>query len=181
MPYFDSRPSSDFFFLVLLFTSAVALSIYLSDSSSEAALSFLQVAASTVYLICRAVLAGTAYFLVFVINGLRVPGEALQAGLQRLAEAIRSLASYLGEIAVDAVSSLVSAVLELVKEAVEKSIELAAEGATSLAKKGAEGIQGLSKFVAEVVRFMVEVVAGAVAELWNAYKEALKQALEKWK
>ncbi|KAI3418302.1 uncharacterized protein J3R85_013914 [Psidium guajava] len=179
MSYFNSFPSSTLFFLFLLFTSAVVLSVFLSEDHSEASLSFLKLAASTSYLIVRAVFAGTAYFLAFVINGLRVPSEALHSVLRQLTEAIQSVASYIGATAVDAVNSLLSTALELVKEAVGKLVELSTEGATAFAEQGKEGIEVLCKLAAEAARIMLEVVAGVVAELWNSCKEAVNYVMEK--
>lgn len=181
MSYFNSYPSSSFFLLVLLFTAAVALSLFLSDSSSatEAALSSLQLAVSTSYSICRAIFAGGAYFLAFVINGLRVPSEALHSALQQLAEVIRSLANYLVGLVVDVVSSLVSFVLELAKEAAGKFVELATEGATAFAEKGREGIEALCKVAVEVVRIMAEALAGAVAQILNSFKEVVNSVMGK--
>ncbi|KAF5810339.1 hypothetical protein HanXRQr2_Chr04g0168221 [Helianthus annuus] len=105
----------------------------------------------------------TAYLLVIAIQGLKVPGEALQSAMEQFGGFIRSCVEYL---------------FELFLESVFGSVAATGAAAGGLVEKTRSAFQGLTEEIPTVVEGAVEMVTTMVTDLWNNYIDAQSYVTE---
>ncbi|KVI01336.1 hypothetical protein Ccrd_020403 [Cynara cardunculus var. scolymus] len=114
----------------------------------------------------------TAYLLVIAIQGLRVPGEALQSAMEQIADLIRTCIGYVLEVVMEVISEIVGLVFDLVKEGVFGSVSATGAATVGVVEKMKSGFDGLTEEIPAVVEGVVEMVTTVVSDLWNNYMNA---------
>ncbi|KAJ0581180.1 hypothetical protein HanRHA438_Chr04g0177701 [Helianthus annuus] len=120
----------------------------------------------------------TAYLLVIAIQGLKVPGEALQSAMEQFGGFIRSCVEYLFELFLEVISEIIGFVFDLVKESVFGSVAATGAAAGGLVEKTRSAFQGLTEEIPAVVEGAVEMVTTMVTDLWNNYIDAQSYVTE---
>ncbi|KAI3801169.1 hypothetical protein L1987_29272 [Smallanthus sonchifolius] len=129
-------------------------------------------------LLSRLLFTVTAHLLVFAIQGLKVPGEALQTAMEQFGGFIRSCVEYLLEVILEVISEIIGLVFDLVKESVFGSAAATGAAAGVLVEKMRSAFGGLTEEIPAVVEGAVEMVTTMVADLWNNYMDAQSYVTE---
>ncbi|CAI9297451.1 unnamed protein product [Lactuca saligna] len=120
----------------------------------------------------------TAYLLVIAIQGLKVPGEALQAGMEQISGLIKSCVEYLFGIIMEVMSEIVGLAFDLVKEVVFGSVTATGAAVGGLVEKMRSGFDLLVEDIPAVMEGAMEMVTTMVTDLWNNYIEAQSYVTE---
>ncbi|PWA86255.1 hypothetical protein CTI12_AA116090 [Artemisia annua] len=123
-------------------------------------------------LVSRLLFNVTAYLLVIAIQGLKVPGEAMQSAMEQIGDLIKSCIGYLLEIVLEVISEIIGFVFDLVKEGIFGSVAATGAAAGGLVEKTRSGFDSLLEEVPAMVEGAVEMVTTMVVDLWNNYMEA---------
>ncbi|XWS31230.1 hypothetical protein CRYUN_Cryun23aG0059700 [Craigia yunnanensis] len=129
-------------------------------------------------LVTRLIFSATAYFLVLLIQTLKVPGEALQGTLEQLVEAIKACFEYFLELIIQLISSLISSGFDLFIQAVTWSASVSAEVLGTLVEKTRTSLEELLTDIPEIAEGFSEMISTVVTDLWNNYKYALGNVTE---
>ncbi|KAI3782847.1 hypothetical protein L2E82_12905 [Cichorium intybus] len=129
-------------------------------------------------LISRLLFTVTACLLVIAIQGLKVPGEALQAGMEQVGGLIKSCVEYLFEIVVEMISGIVGLAFDLVKEGVFGTVVATGAVAGGLVEKMRSGFDLVVEEIPAVIVSAMEMVTTMVTDLWNNYIEAQSYVTE---
>ncbi|KAK9055629.1 hypothetical protein SSX86_026714 [Deinandra increscens subsp. villosa] len=116
-------------------------------------------------LLSRLLFTVTAFLLVIAIQGLKVPGEALQSAMEQIGGLIRSCVEYLLEIILEVISEIVGFVFDLVKETVFGSVAATGAAVGGLVEKTRSGFDGLTEEIPAVVEGAVEMVTTMLTNL----------------
>ncbi|KAI4326373.1 hypothetical protein MLD38_031695 [Melastoma candidum] len=177
---------NDFVYALLIVGSLACFSIFISDGSKnplEVLLNLVKLIPMTIIvissLLSRLVFMFVLQFLALIINLLQIPTHTLQAGLQLLAESIRSLIAYLLQLAMEVVSTMVSTTIDLLNETVSKFGEVFVEAIQGLPEKGKEEMEALREVLTEVVGSTFEMGAQVISDLWSNFMEVLTSVIEK--
>ncbi|KAL4571882.1 hypothetical protein LXL04_018649 [Taraxacum kok-saghyz] len=120
----------------------------------------------------------TAQLLVIAIRGLKVPGEALQGGMEQIAGLIKTCLEYLFEIAMEVISEIVGLAFDLVKECVFGSVAATGAAAGGLLEKMRSGFDVVVEEIPAMMEGVMEMVTTMVTDLWNNYMEAQSYVTE---
>ncbi|EEF31287.1 conserved hypothetical protein [Ricinus communis] len=129
-------------------------------------------------LVSRLIFRVTAYLLVLIIQGLRLPGEAAHGALQQIAEAIKTCFEYIMELVMEMISSIISSSFDLLIEAVTGSASFTGSAIGGLVEKARTSFDGLLTDLPELAEEFSGMVSTAVTDLWDNYKDALRYITE---
>ncbi|KAK1420617.1 hypothetical protein QVD17_22355 [Tagetes erecta] len=129
-------------------------------------------------LLSRLLFTVTAYLLVIAIQGLKVPGEALQSAMEQFGGFVRTCVEYLLEFILEVISEIVGLVFDLVKDGVFGSVAATGAAAGGLAEKMRSAFDGLTEDIPAVVEGAAEMVTTMVTDLWNNYIDAQSYVTE---
>ncbi|CAN1269415.1 hypothetical protein LINPERPRIM_LOCUS13576 [Linum perenne] len=121
----------------------------------------------------------TSSFLILILQGLRVPGQAVQTGLNHVAEGLKSVAQYFLQLVWEALGSLVSAVIEAVFDAIIGSISAtgsAVGGIVEMARESAEVM--VKEYLPEIGKEVSELAVKVVSDVLENYKDAIGLVVE---
>ncbi|KAB2020908.1 hypothetical protein ERO13_D07G096300v2 [Gossypium hirsutum] len=129
-------------------------------------------------LVTRSIFIATAYVLVVLIQAFKVPGEALQVALEKLADAIKVCFEYFFEMIVELMGSLISTVFDSFVDAVTTSASVSGEAVGILVEKTRMSLQELLTGLPEIAEGFSEMVSTVVTDLWNNCMQALGYVTE---
>ncbi|GAV78210.1 hypothetical protein CFOL_v3_21678 [Cephalotus follicularis] len=129
-------------------------------------------------IITRLIFTTTAYLIVLLIHAFKVPGEALQTGMEYVGEVIRACFDYVFELAWEAISTLISTAFDNFVEAVTGSVSVTGSVFGDLVEKTRASLDGLLEDLPEIIGGLSEMIMTIVSDLWNNYKDALGYVAE---
>ncbi|KAG6628832.1 hypothetical protein CIPAW_14G039500 [Carya illinoinensis] len=115
-----------------------------------------------------------ANLLVLSIQALKVPGEAIQAALELVAEVTKGFLEYFLEFLIEVVKTLISSVFDVLVNGVSGSVTFAGTAIGGLVEQTRNSFEELLKDVLPpVIDGFSEMMSTMVSDLWNNYKDAL--------
>ena len=125
-------------------------------------------------LLTRLIFNTIAYAIVFLIQGLKAPGEGLHGIFQQVAEVIRACLEFMLEQIAESINYLISKVFDILKDSITGSVAVTGSVAGGLAEKLQESL----KQVPELLQELADMISNMVTELWNNYKDAVGYVAE---
>ncbi|CAL1361679.1 unnamed protein product [Linum trigynum] len=129
-------------------------------------------------LISRAIFSATAHFVVLIIQGLRVPGQAAQTGLGHIGEGLKSVLDYIFQLVWEAATSAVSAAFDAVLEAIVGSLTTTGSAVGGLVEQTRNSLEGLLKDLPELGQEVSDLLTTLLSDAWGNYKDALGYVAE---
>ncbi|GAA0162704.1 hypothetical protein LIER_18737 [Lithospermum erythrorhizon] len=129
-------------------------------------------------LVSSLVFTATSQFLVLIIQGFRVPGQAFQGILLQLGEIIRNCLQYLLELIVDAASGVISSLFDHFVEGVSESTTSFASSIMELVEKSRTSFEGWFDDIPEYAQVIIDMIYNMLQSLWENYKGALGYIFE---
>ncbi|KAG2669632.1 hypothetical protein I3760_14G041100 [Carya illinoinensis] len=115
-----------------------------------------------------------ANLLVLSIQALKVPGEAIQAALELVAEVTKGCLEYFLEFLIEVVKTIISSVFDVLVNGVSGSVTFAGTAIGGLVEQTRNSFEELLKDVLPpVIEGFSEMMSTMVSDLWNNYKDAL--------
>ncbi|CAN0899175.1 hypothetical protein LINGRAHAP2_LOCUS20120 [Linum grandiflorum] len=129
-------------------------------------------------LISRLIFNTTAYFLVLIIQGLRVPGQAVQTGLEQIGEALKSVIDYIFNLILEAMTSAVSSAIEAVFEAIVGSFTSTGSAVGGLIDNTRNSLEGMLKDLPELGQELSDLITKMLSDAFDNYLGALGYVAE---
>lgn len=123
-------------------------------------------------LIFKLIFSAAAYILVFVIQAFKVPGDAIQIALDQFGNLIRTCVEYLVELVTEAVSILISSFFDLLRDWILESITATGSSIRELMDSARTSFVAFLDDIPDLVEGFAEMIAAALNDLWNNYKDA---------
>lgn len=125
-------------------------------------------------LVSRLIFSTTAYLLVLIIQGCRLPGQAVQGGLQLIADAIRACFEYVLQFIVGEISSSATAALDLLIKGISGSAVLTGSALGGLVEKTRASLDGvLENSLSQLAEDFRQMISTIMTDLWSNYKDAV--------
>lgn len=122
----------------------------------------------------RLFLVAIANLLVLSIQALKVPGEAIQAALDQVAEVTKWCFEYFSEFLIEAVKTLISSVFDVLANGVSGSAAFAGSAIGGLVEQTRSSFEELLKDVLpKVMEGFSEMMSTIVSDFFNNFKDAL--------
>ncbi|KAJ6710977.1 F21O3.2 PROTEIN [Salix koriyanagi] len=130
-------------------------------------------------LVFRLIFSATAYLLVLIIQGCRLPSQAVQGGLQLIADATRACFELVLEFIVEKISSSTAAAFDLLIEGISASAALTGSALEGLVEKTRNSLHGvLENSLSQLAEDFGEMISAIMTALWNNYKDAVRYFTE---
>ncbi|KAJ6729035.1 hypothetical protein OIU85_020004 [Salix viminalis] len=130
-------------------------------------------------LVFRLIFSSTAYLLVLIIQGCRLPSQAVQGGLQLIADATRACFELVLEFIVEKISSSTAAAFDLLIEGISASAALTGSALEGLVEKTRNSLHGvLENSLSQLAEDFGEMISAIMTALWNNYKDAVRYFTE---
>ncbi|GKV34037.1 hypothetical protein SLEP1_g42462 [Rubroshorea leprosula] len=114
------------------------------------------------------------YLFVQAIQVFKVPGETIQAGLEQVAEFIKTCFEFVFGIIIEIISAIVSALLDNVKEAIKGSAAEMVSKVVDLMENTRNSLDGLLKDLPEIGESFLQMIQTVIETLWDGYKDSVK-------
>lgn len=128
---------------------------------------------SSIELATFIVFRGVPLFLVALIRFLKLPGQAIDSLLDRIADLLGAVAEYAIRLLADVIQSVVSTFFEALSSTVEGTYELASSGVVVILEKAKEGVEELLEILPELIEGAAEMVGRVLLSIWENYKDAI--------
>ncbi|KAJ4833410.1 hypothetical protein Tsubulata_027373 [Turnera subulata] len=115
----------------------------------------------------------TAHLFVVIIQGIRLPGQAMQGALEQLAEAIRACFEYILELIMEAISSLISSAFDLFIETITGSVSMTGSAVGGLMESAKSSLDELMKDLPELADGFSDMIYNIVSDMWDHWAEAM--------
>lgn len=130
-------------------------------------------------LVFRLIFSATAHLLVLIIQGCRLPSQAVQGGLQLIADATRACFELVLEFIVEKISSSAAAAFDLLIEGISASAALTGSALEGLVEKTRNSLHGvLENSLSQLAEDFGEMISAIMTALWNNYKDAVRYVTE---
>ncbi|OIT31281.1 hypothetical protein A4A49_25129 [Nicotiana attenuata] len=120
----------------------------------------------------------TSYAFVFMIQALKVPGNAIQTGLQAIGDAVKACLEYVLDLLLEVLSAAASSFFDLLKKSLvdgsSAMISAAGEVMETLKNSSVE----LSKELLEVFEGLQQMISKIVEDLLKNYMDAVKYVIQ---
>ncbi|KMT05557.1 hypothetical protein BVRB_7g168040 [Beta vulgaris subsp. vulgaris] len=124
-------------------------------------------------IITKVIFSTTAYFLVLIIQGLKVPGEATKGILEQAAETFRSVLEFVFGLIIELISTIISKVFDAIKDGIIESITSGSSAVGDIIEQTKTSFEGLLNDVPEITLGFSEMIFTLISDLWNNCMEAL--------
>lgn len=142
-------------------------------------LKFIFLAISTLAnLITKLFFTSIANLIIVLIHAFKVPGEALQGGLEQVGEALKGCLEYILELLIEVIKTIISTAFDAVINGATGSAAVAGSAIGGLVEKTRTSFEGLLNDFPEIMEGFSEMVSTVVSDLWNNYKDALGYVTE---
>lgn len=129
--------------------------------------------------VARLFFTAVANLLVLSIQALKVPGEAVQAVLEQVAEVTKGCLEHFSEFLIQVVKTLISSVFDVLVNGVSGSVTFAGSAIGGLVEQTRSSFEELLKDVLpQVMEGFSEMTSTMVSDLWNNCKDALGYVTE---
>ncbi|GLU07975.1 hypothetical protein SLE2022_249110 [Rubroshorea leprosula] len=133
---------------------------------------------STLSIILARLIVSSVFLVVQVIQLFKVPGEAIQGGLEQLAEIIKVCFEFVFDIVKEIIASIISAIFEHLKEAAKESAAEMVSTVFDLMKNTRTSLDDLLKDLPEIAEGFSGMIQTVTTNLWESYKDVIKYLLE---
>lgn len=116
--------------------------------------------------------------LLVLIQAFKVPGEALQGGLEQVGEALKGCLEYFLELLIEVIMTIISTVFDVLINGATSSAAVTGSAIGGLVEKTRTSFEGLLNDFPEIMENFTEMVSTVVTDLWNNYKDALGYVTE---
>lgn len=125
-------------------------------------------------LVSRLIFSATAHLLVLIIQGCRLPGQAVQGGLQLIADVIRACFESVLQFIVEKICSSAAAALDLLIEVISGSAALTGSALGGLVEKTRASLDGvLENSLSQLAEDFRQMISTIMTDLWSNYKDAV--------
>ncbi|KAL9239152.1 hypothetical protein vseg_013500 [Gypsophila vaccaria] len=124
--------------------------------------------------ITKVILSTTTYFLVVMLQALKVPGEATKGILDQVAGLIRSMVVYIFEVTINMINTLIVTVIEKISDGIVGTIVLGVSATGYMIDQTKSSLEALLKDVPRIIQGFAEMIFTLVCDLWNNYFEAVE-------
>ncbi|XP_034916017.1 uncharacterized protein [Populus alba] len=125
-------------------------------------------------LVSRLIFSATAHLLVLIIQGCRLPGQAVQGGLQVIADVIRACFEYVLQFIVEKICSSTAAAVDLLIEGISGSAALTGSALGGLVEKTRASLDGiLENSLSQLAEDFRQMISTIMTDLWSNYKDAV--------
>lgn len=127
-------------------------------------------------LVSRLIFSTIAHLLVLLIQGFKLPGQAIHGALGQVSEVIKSCFEYFLGLVMEAISTLISSFFDYLIESVTGSASVTTSTIGDLLEKTKTSLDALTDF--EVFEGVPEMIFNMAMDLWNNYVDALGYVAE---